>query len=98
MDKARRENLRGYILLTLNSARPLGAVESVMLSTVQGIIQDCTIRELRNELRYLCSRELVTLGGTNGPAWHAELTRYGVDLVEYTIDCEPGIARPQKYW
>ena len=33
----------------------------------------------------------------SGP-WHAELTRYGVDVAEYTIDCEPGIARPAKYW
>jgi hypothetical protein len=27
----------------------------------------------------------------------AELTRYGVDIVEYTIACEPGIARPKKW-
>ena len=25
-------------------------------------------------------------------------SRYGVDIAEYTIDCEPGIARPAKYW
>lgn len=42
-DKARRENLRWYILLTLNSARPLGASEAVILSTIQGIIPDCTM-------------------------------------------------------
>ena len=30
--------------------------------------------------------------------WFADLTRLGVDLAEYTIDCQPGIARPDKYW
>ena len=30
--------------------------------------------------------------------WFADLTRIGVDLAEYTIPCEPGIARPEKYW
>ena len=24
--------------------------------------------------------------------------RLGVDIAEYTIDCEAGIARPPKYW
>ena len=27
----------------------------------------------------------------------ADLTRHGVDVAEYTVDCEPGIARPAKY-
>ena len=30
--------------------------------------------------------------------WFADLTRFGTDVAEYTIDCDPGIARPQKYW
>lgn len=97
-EKARRENLRWYILLTLNSARPLGASEAVILSTIQGIVPDCTIRELRNELDYLAHRQLVDLRGVHGPCWHGDLTRIGIDLVEYTVDCEPGIARPEKYW
>jgi hypothetical protein len=97
-EKARRENLRWFILLTLNAARPLGTSEAVMLSTVRGIIPDCTSRELRNELKYLECRELVIIKGIDSPCWHAELTRIGVDLVEYTVPCEAGIARPEKYW
>jgi hypothetical protein len=96
--KARRENMRWYILLTLNSARPLGASEAVVLSTVQGIVPDCTIRELRNELDYLEHRQLVEIEGKHGAAWHADLTRVGIDVVEYTVPCEAGIARPEKYW
>ena len=30
--------------------------------------------------------------------WHSKLDRLGIDMVEYTIDCQAGIARPQKYW
>lgn len=97
-EKARRENLRWYILLTLNSARPLGTSEAVILSTVQGIIPDCTHRELRNELDYLQHRSLVEIRDQRGACWHADLTRTGIDLVEYTVPCEPGIARPEKYW
>ena len=97
-DKARRENLRWYILLTLNSARPLGTSEAVIMSTIQGIVPDCTIRELRNELDYLKHRQLVEINGQQGPVWHADLTRCGIDVVEYTVECEPGIARPVKYW
>ena len=33
-----------------------------------------------------------------GAPWTARLTRHGRDFVEYTIDAEPGIARPKKYW
>lgn len=98
LEKARRENLRWFILLTLNSARPLGTSEMVILSTVQGIIVDATSREIRNELDYLYHRELITLERRDSPVWHADLTRPGIDVVEYTVPCEPGIARPQKYW
>ena len=28
----------------------------------------------------------------------ARLARHGVDVSEYTVDCEPGVARPAKYW
>jgi hypothetical protein len=97
-EKARRENLRWYILLTLNAARPIGTSEAVVLSTVQGIVTDCTPRELRNELDYLCHRDLITLERRDTPIWHAELTRLGIDVTEYTVACDAGIARPQKYW
>ena len=23
---------------------------------------------------------------------------HGTDVAEYTVECDPGIARPQKYW
>ena len=97
-EKSRRETLRWLILLTLNAARPLGASETVMMDTVRHVIPDSTHRELRNELDYLAERELLHLDGRNSPQWRAKLTRFGTDVAEYTVDCDPGIARPPKYW
>lgn len=96
--KARREALRWYILLTLNTSRPVDPHEAVVLSTIQGIYTDATAMELRRELDYLADRSLVTLVKQPSGVWICGLTHYGVDIAEYTIECNPGIARPQKYW
>lgn len=98
MPKVRRESMRWMILLTLNNARPIGAFESVILSVVQSEYPDATPLEVRRELDYLHDRELVKLDKQPSGKWFGELTRFGIDLAEYTIDCEPGIARPVKYW
>ncbi len=90
--------MRWYILLTLNNARPIGAYEELVLATIQGIYTDATALELRRELDYLEDRKLVNLKKEPGGRWFADLTRYGVDVVEYTLECEPGIARPNKYY
>lgn len=96
--RVRREALRWLILLTLNHARPIGAYEGLVLSVAQSEYPDATPLELRRELDYLSDRELVELVKEPSGRWHADLTRYGVDVAEYTVDCEPGIARPAKYW
>ena len=96
--KVRRESMRWNILLTLNNARPIGAYEELVLSTIQAIYPDATALEVRRELDYLADRKLVDLNKTPSGAWFADLTRYGIDIAEYTIDCAPGIARPEKYW
>lgn len=96
--KVRRESMRWNILLTLNNARPVGAYEELVLATIQGIYPDATALELRRELDYLADRVLVELKKEPSGRWFADVTRYGVDIVEYTVDCQPGIARPVKYW
>lgn len=97
MDKARRESNRWLILQCLNCARPIGAGEALLLSALADATTITQV-ELRRELDYLQERQLVETSGRQSPQWHAKLTRIGVDLVEYTVPCEPGIARPQKYW
>lgn len=96
--KVRRETMRWTILLILNNARPIGAYEDLVLATVRAMFPDTTDVELRRELDYLNDRKLVDITKEPSGRWFAELTRYGVDIAEYTVDCEPGIARPVKYW
>lgn len=96
--RLRREALRWLILLTLNNARPIGAFEGLVLSVAQSEYPDTTALELRREMDYLHDRELVKVDKQPSGKWFAELTRFGVDVAEYTVNCEPGIARPAKYW
>ena len=96
--KVRRESIRWQILLTLNNARPIGAYEELVMTVIRSTYPDATPLELRRELDYLHGRELVRVDKQPSGKWRAELTRHGVDVAEYTVDCEPGIARPAKYW
>lgn len=99
LEKARRENIRWLILLALNSARPIGASETIIMSAIQPLVPDITALELRRNLDYLEERKLISITGrTSQPQWFCKLDRYGIDVVEYTVDCDPGIARPAKYW
>jgi len=96
--KARRETLRWYILLTLHAGGYLGCGELLIQSTLTSIVIGVTQAEIRRELDYLEQRELVETLYRDSPSWVAKLTRTGTDLVEYTVPCDPGIARPAKYW
>ncbi len=96
--RARRENLRWLILLTLNHARPTDISETPILSVAQSQYPDATALELRREMDYLDSRALIVLTKQPGGLWLARLSRHGVDVCEYTVEVEPGIARPTKYW
>lgn len=98
LEKAKRENLRWLICQTLLAAQPYGTTELVILDAIQSIPMNVTALELRQAFDYLVMRELVSVSGKETPVWSAKLTRVGVDLAEYTIDCEAGIARPKKYW
>ncbi|AOJ71033.1 MULTISPECIES: hypothetical protein [Burkholderia] len=96
--KVRRETLRWHLILALYNARPEEVAEDVVQATMRSIYPDVTPIEVRKELDYLADRVLVRLRKEPSGRWWSDLTRYGVDVAEYTIDCEPGIARPVKYW
>lgn len=95
--RIRRESIRWIILLALNNARPDWVVDSIVVTTVQGIHPDATELEVRREIDYLTDRQLASVDKTPTNLWCCALTRHGVDVVEYTVDVEPGIARPQYY-
>ena len=96
--KVRRESLRWYLLLALYNARPEDVCEEHLQMIAINIFPDSTPIEVRQQLDYLADRKLVELRREPIGRWHAGLTRYGTDIAEYTIECEPGIARPAKYW
>ncbi|MGL4752669.1 MAG: hypothetical protein ACRCXB_09680, partial [Aeromonadaceae bacterium] len=72
--KARRESMRWYILLTLNTSRPVDPTEVLVLSTIRGVIPDATAEELRRELDYLADRQIATIDKQPHGMWVAGLT------------------------
>ena len=88
--RVRRESLRWSLLVALNKTRPYTASETLLLDVSRAIYPDTTSLELRRELDYLADRKMVDL--------EKKPSGLGVDLVEYTVECGPGIARPEKYW
>ena len=97
-EKARREGMRWHLINTLNKARPYTSSEVFLLDVMRGIYPDVTALELRQQLEYLQDRKLLDLTKQPSGMWFADLTHLGVDIAEYTIDCQAGIARPEKYW
>lgn len=96
--RAQREAARWRILRILDSGRPMPVSEIIVLRALNDASLRLSPAELRRELDYLENRKLVELiGKDREPVWSAELTGLGVDVVEYTVDCKPGIARPPKF-
>lgn len=98
MQKARTEGIRWQLISILNKARPHTTSEQFLIDVLRQLYPDITGIELRRELDYLADRKLVDIVKQPIGLWFADLTRLGVDIAEYTIDCQPGIARPEKYW
>jgi hypothetical protein len=63
---------------------------------VQGEFPDATEMEVRRELDYLESRDLLKVFTDPLGQVSVDLLRYGIDIVEYTVPVDPGIARPPK--
>ncbi len=92
--KARRETMRWMLLVATNIARPQGINTAALLPIMQATYPDATHHEIRAELDYLRERGLVAIEIDPLDTWFVKLDRYGVDVVEYTVPCDPGIARP----
>lgn len=93
--RARRETMRWLLLLTMNIARPAEANLGMLRTVMAGEYPDVTEMEVRRELDYLEGRELITLHTDPLGRVSAKLERYGIDILEYTVDCDPGISRPR---
>jgi hypothetical protein len=95
MLRARREAMRWHLLSAVNVSRPVGIYTEALLSIVHSVYPDATHQEVRRELDYLEARELVRIEKDPMDRWMIDLTRTGIEFVEYTIDAQPGIARPR---
>lgn len=94
LEKAQHEVGRWRILKILDSGRPGRLSEDLIRVALNDAEIQFTAQELRRELDYLALRKMVELHGQKTPHWSARLTRLGIEIVEYMVDCEPGIARP----
>lgn len=97
-EKVRRESIRWQVLQAAAGGAPWPVSEALILVWIQAVPIQCTALELRRAMDYLAQRELITLQRNEGAPWFVTLTRDGTDVVEYTVACDPGIARPKKYW
>ena len=98
MEKAHREGMRWHLLNVLHKAMPYTTNEQFLLDVMRGIYPNVTALEVRQQLEYLADRKLVEIDKQPHGVWFADINRLGVDIVGYTIDCQAGIARPEKYW
>lgn len=93
--RVRREAMRWHLLTTINVARPDGIYTEALLPVIQSVYPNATHKEVRVELDYLEAREMLTIKRDPVDRWFVDLTRWGIDFVEYAIDAQPGISRPR---
>lgn len=96
IEREQREEMRWRVLVVLNAGRPKPVAETLILRVLTDVALPATPHSLRRELDYLEHRSLIHITNCERPTWMCELTRLGVDVVEYTVACDPGIARPEQ--
>ncbi len=94
MTRSRRETMRWLLLVTMNVARPMDVTLPMLKGVISATYVDATELEIRRELDYLEARELISTRTDPLGQIRAKLERFGIDVVEYTVDCDPGISRP----
>jgi hypothetical protein len=93
--RIRREDIRWHLLVTAEASRPQGIYVEQMLPIVRSVYGDATALELKRELDYLEERKLISIARDGMDRWFVQLTRHGMDIVQYTVPIEPGISRPR---
>ena len=95
MAHVRRGAMRWHLIAAINLSRPQGMYTEGLLPIIQSVYPDATHHEVRRELDYLGERELVRITRDPLDRWMVELMRYGIDVAEYAVECDPGISRPR---
>ena len=92
------ESGRWEILRACRIAGHEGVTDHMLLMTLRALWVSMHMKWVRDEVDYLASRKLLTVTKSEVKPWRAKLTRHGRDVVDYIVDCEPGIRRPRKTW
>lgn len=95
MAKTRREDMRWHLISAINLSRPAGIYTEPLLAIVRAVYPDATHQEVRVNLDYLEEREMVRISKDPLDRWMVDLTRTGIDFVEYNIVAQPGVSRPK---
>ena len=93
--RARQGAIRWDLLRTVNETRPIGIYTEALLPIIRSVYPDATHREIRRDLDYLEERGLAKIKRDPTDRWFVDLTRDGIDVAEYTSECDPGIDRPK---
>ena len=87
-------SVRWEILRTLGIGGHMGATDVMIMSVVSAAFLTVDRTDVRNELVYLEDRKWIKLERHEIQPWRAALSGYGRDIVDYTVECPPGIRRP----
>jgi hypothetical protein len=98
LEQKQREEARWRIMRVLDAGRPIAVSENIIWRVLNDIKLPLSMTGVRRELDYLRALRLVEIEGEETGTWYAKLAAAGVDVVEYTADAPPGVARPRKFW
>lgn len=98
LEQKQREEARWRILRVLDAGRPVAVSENIVWRVLNDVRLPLGMTGVRRELDYLRDLTLIEIEGEETEIWYAKLTAAGVDVVEYTKEAPPGVARPRKYW
>src|ERR1700683_2283464 len=98
LEQRQREEARWRILRVIDAGRPIPVSEQILWRVLTDLKSGFSLNDVRREMQYRRDRNLITITieeeGTD--IWFGALTWHGIDIVEYTKPCEPGIARPRR--
>jgi hypothetical protein len=95
-ERDQREMVRWILLLAANINRPIKSTLGFLVKVIKSEYLGVTEVQVRRELDYLQSRDLLHIFTDQLGQVSVDLTRFGIDIAEYTVAVEPGIARPPK--
>lgn len=96
IDERYLPGIRWAILRTCRVGGHLGATETMVRDVLVADYPAVSRAFIRDQFDYLEKRELIEVERSDLDPWRASLARYGYDVVEYQVECDPGIRRPPR--